>query len=87
MPGLAALLREIFVIGSESESVLLRWAVRCYRRLALIGLNGCIILPQVRLLACHPSVQRRVQTELDTVAGRGGQVTSTPSCDPTVVFR
>lgn len=52
--GLAALLREIFVIGSESESVLLRWAVR--------------------LLACHPSVQRRVQTEVDTVAGRGGQV-------------
>ena len=35
MPGLAALLREIFVIGSESESVLLRWAVRCYRRLVL----------------------------------------------------
>jgi hypothetical protein len=26
--GLAAILREIFVIGSESESVMLRWALR-----------------------------------------------------------
>ena len=26
--GLAAMLREIFVIGSESESVMLRWALR-----------------------------------------------------------
>ena len=31
--GLAAILRELFVIGSESESVMMRWAVRiiaCY---------------------------------------------------------
>ena len=26
--GLAAMVREIFVIGAESESVMLRWAVR-----------------------------------------------------------
>jgi len=53
---LAAIVREIFVIGAESESVMMRWAVR--------------------LLACHPLVQERLQAELDQVTGgRGGAVT------------
>jgi len=45
--GLGAILRELFVIGAESESVLTRWALR--------------------LLSCHPGVQRRMQEEIDRV--------------------
>jgi len=52
--GLAAMLREIFIIGAESESVMMRWAFR--------------------ILSCNPQVQRRVQTELDNVVGRGAKV-------------
>ena len=47
--------REIFIIGSESESVMLRWAVR--------------------ILSCHPEVQDKVGKELDSVVGRGVEVT------------
>ena len=47
-------MREIFVIGSESESVMMRWAIR--------------------LLSCYPIVQKRIQEEIDTVVGKGKQV-------------
>jgi len=53
--GLSAMLREIFIIGSESESVMLRWALR--------------------ILSCNVEVQKKVQTELDDVCGRGVDVT------------
>jgi len=53
--GLAAILREIFVIGSESESVMMRWAIR--------------------LLSCYPIVQNKIQEEIDTVVGKGKEVT------------
>jgi len=52
--GLAAIVREIFVIGSESESVMMRWAVR--------------------LLSTHPKIQIEIQSELDKVAEKGGEV-------------
>jgi len=53
--GLAAILREIFVIGSESESVMMRWSIR--------------------LLSCYPIVQKKIQEEIDTVVGKGKEVT------------
>ena len=42
------------MIGSESESVMMRWAIR--------------------LLSCYPIVQKRIQEEIDTVVGKGKQV-------------
>ena len=51
---LGAILREIFVIGAETQSVTLRWAVR--------------------ILACHPEVQRKVQDEIDDNVERGADV-------------
>jgi len=53
--GLAAILRELFVIGSESESVMMRWAIR--------------------IISCNPEIQVKVQEELDTVCGKGVDVT------------
>ena len=53
--GLAALLREIFIIGSESESVMMRWSVR--------------------ILSCHPEVQKKVADEIERVVGKGIEVT------------
>ena len=55
LQGLAAILREIFVIGSESESVMMRWSIR--------------------LLSCYPIVQKKIQEEIDTVVGKGKEVT------------
>lgn len=53
--GLAALVREMFIIGGESQSVMLRWGLR--------------------ILSVNPKVQLKVQEELDTVVGRGLDVT------------
>ena len=42
------------MIGAETQSVTLRWAVR--------------------ILACHPEVQRKVQDEIDDNVERGADV-------------
>ena len=51
--GLAAMVREIFIIGAESESVLLRWIISSFRN----GLDFTLFRWALRLLSCHPQVQ------------------------------
>ena len=51
---LGAILREIFVIGAETESVTLRWAIR--------------------ILSCHPEVQRKIQDEIDYSVDKNNDV-------------
>ena len=50
--GLAAMVREIFIIGAESESVLLRCIIESFRN----GINF-VFRWALRLLSCHPEVQ------------------------------